>query len=322
MSKYILDFEKPIKAIEDKIISLNDTSSSSDIDLKDSITSLNFQLENEKKRIYSNLSRWQKIQIARHPQRPHSSDFIKYLSDEWIEIHGDRKFSDDPSIIAGISMINESKCIIIAQEKGKNTKDKVYRNFGMPKPEGYRKALRVMKIAEKFNLPIVTLIDTPGAYPGIGAEERGQSQAIADNLFTMSSLKVPIISIVIGEGASGGALAIGLADTIICLEYTWYSVISPEGCASILFRDTSKSPAAADSMKVSSVDLLDMGIADEIIHEPLGGAHHNPDFVFESVKNKILEKILIFNEINSSDLIDNRLKKYDNIGVYNKDKNI
>ena len=314
MSKYILEFEKPIKKIEDEIQALKTSSVSTGINVDDKLNDLYDLLNEEYVRIYSNLTRWQKVELARHNNRPHSSDYINLITDNWLELHGDRKFADDPSILAGIGIINNKRFIIIGHEKGRGTKDKLYRNFGMAKPEGYRKALRVMKLGEKFNLPIVTLIDTPGAYPGIGAEERGQAQAIADNLFNMSSIEVPIISIVIGEGASGGALAIGLADKIFCLENTWYSVISPEGCASILFHDTTKAKDAANSMKVSSDDLLEMGIADKIISEPLGGAHNNYNEMANILKNTILDETNILLKLSKKELIENRMNKYDNIG--------
>jgi len=314
MSKYILEFEKPIKKIEDEIQALKISSVSTGINVDDKLNDLYDKLNQEYVNIYSNLTRWQKVELARHNDRPHTSDYIKLIADNWIELHGDRKYADDPSILAGIAIINKKRFIIIGHEKGRGTKDKLYRNFGMAKPEGYRKALRIMKLGEKFNLPIVTLIDTPGAYPGIGAEERGQAQAIADNLFHMSSIEVPIISIVIGEGASGGALAIGLADKIFCLENTWYSVISPEGCASILFHDTTKAKDAANSMKVSSDDLLEMGIADKIINEPLGGAHNNYKEMASILKNVILEETNKLLQSSKDDLIKNRMNKYDNIG--------
>jgi acetyl-CoA carboxylase carboxyl transferase subunit alpha len=320
MSIFTLDFEKTLKDLDDKISNL-DKNNISAPDYEDSIASLKFQIENEKKRIYSNLSRWQTIQIARHALRPHTSDYIKLITTEWIEIHGDRKYADDSSIITGVGKIDDINCVIVGQEKGRSTKDKLFRNFGMVRPEGYRKALRVMKIAEKFDLPIITFIDTPGAYPGIGAEERGQSQAIADNLFCMSSLRTPILSIVIGEGASGGALAIGLCDKLICLEYTWFSVISPEGCASILFHDTSKSKEAADSMKVSSKDLLNMKIADEILSEPAGGAHHDLHTMSNIIRNSIIENINNLKKINKDDLVKLRLQKYENIGHYSLNNN-
>ena len=314
MSKYILEFEKPIKRIEDEIQALKTSSISTGINVDDKLNELQNKLNQEYIKIYSNLTRWQKVELARHSDRPHTSDYINLITDNWIELHGDRKFADDPSILAGIATINNKRFILIGHEKGRGTKDKLYRNFGMAKPEGYRKALRVMKLGEKFNLPIITLIDTPGAYPGIGAEERGQAQAIADNLFHMSLIEVPIISIVIGEGASGGALAIGLADKIFCLENTWYSVISPEGCASILFHDTTKAKDAANSMKVSSDDLLEMGIADKIINEPLGGAHNNYDEMANILKNTILEETDLLLKITTEELINNRNDKYNKIG--------
>jgi len=316
MSKYILDFEKPIKILEDKIKLMEESNLNSGINSDQTINNLKAQLLREKKNIYSNLSRWEKVQLARHPDRLHSSDYIKNITDNWIELHGDRKFSDDHSIISGIGLINNNKYAIIGQEKGKNTKDKVYRNFGMAKPEGYRKALRIMQLAEKFNIPIITFIDTPGAYPGIGAEERGQSEAIADNLMKMSLLNVPILSIIIGEGASGGALAIGLADKIICLEHSWYSVISPEGCASILFDDTMKNKEAAESLKLTSNDLYEMNIADKIIPEPLGGVQHDPQETYKSVKDTIYTEMKYLNNLTKKQLIEERMNKYNNIGIY------
>ncbi len=315
-NKYTLDFELPLKEIDDKIQLLLSTASNTGIDVEDKIEELKDQLTVKTEEIYNNLNRWQIVQLARHPMRPHSSDYIKMITDYWFEIHGDRLFFDDPSIISGIAIIEGVKFCIIAQEKGRGTKNKLFRNFGMPKPEGYRKAARIMKLAEKFNIPIITIIDTPGAYPGIGAEERGQGEAIANNLMLMSSLKVPIISLVIGEGASGGALAIGLSDKILCLENTWYSVISPEGCASILFRDSGKANEAADAMKVTSKDLLDMGIADKIIDEPNGAAHIDPVSTSKQIKKEIFKVYNDIKDISSSDLISRRMDKYNNIGEW------
>jgi len=314
MSKYLLEFEKPIKLIEDQIKTLLSSSSITGIDVEDKIIELQNKLKEQSEKIYSNLSRWEKVQLARHPERPHTYDYINLISEHWIELHGDRKYKDDAAIVAGICKIDNLSFILLGHEKGFGTKDKLYRNFGMAKPEGYRKALRVMKLAEKFNLPIITFIDTPGAYPGIGAEERGQSQAIADNLFNMSLLKTPIISIVIGEGASGGALAIGLSDKIFCLENTWYSVISPEGCASILFHDTTKAEQAANSMKVSSNDLFEMGIADKIIKEPIGGAHNNKEEIADIIKHLILKETQALQKLSIDELIQKRIEKYNNIG--------
>jgi len=316
MNEFLLDFEEPLKKIVDKIESLKNSSSSTGIDVTQSIYQLEQQLNNKKNEIYSNLSRWQKVQLARHPNRPYSSDYIKRITDNWIELHGDRNYSDDLSIICGIGEINSNSVMIIAQEKGRGTKEKVKRNFGMTRPEGYRKALRLMKLAEKFDIPVLTLIDTPGAYPGIGAEERGQAEAIATNIFEMSVLKTPIISIVIGEGASGGALAIGVSDRLICLENTWFSVISPEGCASILFRDSSKSHIAADAMKVSSEDLLGMGIADDIIKEPLGGANNDYDSSANFLKEKFLDTLEELKSISKDELINKRIEKYDKMGEW------
>tara|TARA_Y100001970_G_scaffold59721_1_gene76063 strand:+ start:12592 stop:13557 length:966 start_codon:yes stop_codon:yes gene_type:complete len=316
MSEYILDFELPLKKIEDKIESLKKSSISTGIDVSSSVEELEKSLLSEKHRIYSGLSRWEKLELARHPNRPYSSDYIKLMTDNWIELHGDRKYADDTSIICGIGEIDSNSVMIIAQEKGRGTKEKLKRNFGMTRPEGYRKALRLMKLAEKFNIPVLTLIDTPGAYPGIGAEERGQAEAIAKNIFEMSILETPIISIVIGEGASGGALAIGVADRLICLENTWFSVISPEGCASILFRDSSKSKIAADAMKVSSDDLFDMGIADDIIKEPLGGANNDYRRSAEYVKEKFLSTLEELNSLSKEELIEQRINKYDKMGKW------
>lgn len=319
-SKYIYDFEKPLEEIQIKIDELKTTSIQTGVDVTLKLNDLENQLKEKSIKIYSSLTRWQKVQLARHPERPHAKDYIDKITSYWLELHGDRKYSDDKAIISGIAKIDNLKIAIVAQEKGRGTKDKVYRNFGMPNPEGYRKALRIMKLAEKYQIPIVTLIDTPGAYPGIGAEERGQAQAIADNLFKMARLKVPIISIVIGEGASGGALAIGLSDKILCMENTWYSVISPEGCASILYRDASMSEEAADSMKVTSIDLNEMGIADEIIKEPLGGAHRDPAESALNLKDAILRNLKKLNEYSVSELIENRKFKYDKIGSWTVDE--
>ena len=319
-NKYIYDFEKPLSEIQEKINNLKTTSIKTGVDITLKLNDLEKKLNGESIKIYSSLTRWQKVQLARHPDRPHAKDYIDKITSYWLELHGDRKYADDKAIISGIAKIDNNKVVIIAQEKGRGTKDKVYRNSGMSQPEGYRKALRIMKLAEKHRIPVITLIDTPGAYPGIGAEERGQAEAIASNLFEMSRLEIPIISIVIGEGASGGALAIGLSDKILCMENTWYSVISPEGCASILYRDVSMSEQAADSMKVTSIDLNEMGIADEIIKEPLGGAHRDPIQSSENLKNSIVSNLNKLNQYSISDLIDNRKFKYDKIGSWTIDE--
>ena len=267
--------------------------------------------------IYGNLNRWQRVQLARHPERPYSLDYVDGIVDEFVELHGDRAYADDKAIIGGIGKINERSVLFIGQQKGRNTKDNLYRNFGMMRPEGYRKALRLMHLADKFSLPIISLIDTPGAYPGLGAEERGQGEAIAKNLIEMAKLNVPILAIVIGEGASGGALGIGLCDRLIMLENTWYSVISPEGCASILWHDAMKASDAADAMKVTPEDLKDIGICDRIIEEPTGGAHREPEKMYEILKTVIQEEIeLIEKENSSNNYLQSRIDRYDKMGFF------
>ena len=314
MVDYYLDFENPLKEIDQKIIELEaDTSST---DHSSQITSLKSEKKSTQKTIFSGLSRWQRVQLARHPQRPFSLDYIKNISSDFIELHGDRYFGDDNAVVAGIGSIDDIKVVFIGQQKGRNTKDNLFRNFGMMRPEGYRKALRVMKLAQKFNLPIITLIDTPGAYPGLGAEERGQGEAIARNLLEMSKLTVPIISVVIGEGASGGALGIGICDRMLMFENTWYSVISPEGCASILWRDASKASDAADAMKVTPEDLLEMKICDQIIEEPLGGAHRNFEEAASILKNVLIKELDVLKKTNPTSFLDNRIERYEKIGVY------
>ena len=314
MSTFILEFEIPLKEIEDKIDAVKTTGIKTGMDVSEGVRQLEEQLSREKKKIYENLTRWERVQLARHPKRPYSSDYISRITDYWFELHGDRYFSDDPAMICGIAQIDDLKLMIISQEKGRGTKSKVYRNFGMARPEGYRKALRLMKLAEKYNIPILTLIDTPGAYPGIGAEERGQAEAIARNLFEMSKLKVPIVNIVIGEGASGGALGIGVGDKILCFENTWYSVISPEGCASILFRDPSRAAEAADSMMVTAKDLKELGIADIILPEPEGGTHLDYDQSASTLKHAVLDSLTELNEIEPETRILNRIEKYEKMG--------
>ena len=314
MSNYTLDFESSLKEIEDKIDSIKATGIKTGMDVSDAVTKLEDQLLEEKKNLYANLSRWERVQLARHPKRPYSSDYISRITDYWFELHGDRYFSDDPSMICGIATIDTLNLMIISQEKGRGTKSKVFRNFGMARPEGYRKALRLMKLAEKYNIPVLTLIDTPGAYPGLGAEERGQAEAIARNLFEMAKLKVPIINIVIGEGASGGALGIGVGDKILCFENTWYSVISPEGCATILFRDSSRASEAADSMMVTAKDLEEMGIADAILPEPVGGTHQDYNQAAETLKEAILDSFSELIKIDPEKRIEKRIEKYEKMG--------
>jgi acetyl-CoA carboxylase carboxyl transferase subunit alpha len=314
MADFYLDFEKSLKVIDEKIIEME---TSDDPDSKRSrIEELKEQRKQELESIFSGLTRWQQVQIARHPQRPFSLDYIQKLAPDFIELHGDRHFADDPSLVGGLGSIDGQSILFIGQQKGRNTNENLFRNFGMMRPEGYRKALRLMKLAEKFNVPIVSLIDTPGAYPGIGAEERGQGEAIAKNLLEMSRLKVPILVIIIGEGASGGALGIGVCDRMLMLENTWYSVISPEGCASILWRDAALASNAADAMKVTPKDLLEMGICDRIIAEPLGGAHRKPDKMVESLKSVILEELNALMQTDPDAFLDQRISRYDAMGVF------
>ena len=315
MSKYYLDFEIPIKELDEKIEKfglLNNLNKEDSLSLKN----LETKRQDEINSIHSNLSRWQRIQLARHPNRPYSLDYIEYFSPDFIELHGDRYYQDDPAVITGLGHLGQFKVAWIGQQKGRNTKENLYRNFGMMRPEGYRKALRIMKIAEKFNMPIVTLMDTIGAYPGIGAEERGQGQAIAKNLIEMSGMEVPILSVVIGEGASGGALGIGVCDKMLMMENTWYSVISPEGCASILFRDAKRAENAAEALKPTPVDLLKMGICERIIEEPKGGAHRDFNASAKLLKSALIDELKVLTKIKREDFLENRIKKYDALGYF------
>ena len=314
MANHYLEFEKPIQDIDLKIIELEADSSSTDHSSE--ISMLESKKESSLIKIFSELSRWQRVQLARHPQRPFSLDYIQAICPDFVELHGDRYFGDDAAVVSGIGSIEGVKTVFIGQQKGRNTKENLFRNFGMMRPEGYRKALRIMKLAEKFKLPIISLIDTPGAYPGIGAEERGQGQAIANNLWEMSKLKVPIISVVIGEGASGGALGIAVCDRMLMLENTWFSVISPEGCASILWRDASKAPDAADAMKVAPEDLMNMGICDRIIEEPLGGAHRDFNIIAAKLKQVLLEELDSFKDVDPDSFLEQRIERYEKMGVY------
>ena len=315
MSNYYLDFEKPIKALDDEIISLSSLTDPSKNDLQ-SLTNLKEERTALIQNIYSGLTRWQRIQLARHPDRPYSLDYINYFSNNFIELHGDRHYMDDHAVVAGIGHMDEYKIAWIGQQKGRNTKENLFRNFGMMRPEGYRKAMRIMKLAEKFRLPVITFMDTIGAYPGIGAEERGQGEAIARNLMEMSSLKVPIISVVIGEGASGGALGIGVCDKMLMMENTWYSVISPEGCASILFRDAKRAEDAAEALKPIPTDLEKMGICERIIEAPNGGAHRDFESSADLLKKALIEEVELLSKIKPEKFLENRIKKYDALGYF------
>ena len=309
-----LDFEKPIIELEKKIQELKSFISDKRIDLSSELSRLEDKLEHLKKDTYSNLTAWQRVQLARHPQRPYTLDYIQMLLSDFIELHGDRAFSDDKAIVCGFAKFNNQKIVIIGHQKGRDTKENLKRNFGCAHPEGYRKALRVMQLAENFDLPIIVFIDTPGAYPGIGAEERGQSQAIALNLREMSQITVPIIAIVIGEGGSGGALGIGVADRVCVLENAYYSVISPEGCAAILWKDGAKAPEAAEALKLTAQDLLKTDIIDEVVLEPLGGAHHDPQETAENIKESINKNLKSLKALDKDELLKLRYKKYRDMG--------
>jgi acetyl-CoA carboxylase carboxyl transferase subunit alpha len=310
-----LDFEKPIIELEKKIQELKGFISDKKIDLSSEVKRLEEKLERLKKDTYGNLTAWQRVQIARHPQRPYTQDYINIIMSDFIELHGDRSFSDDKAIIGGFAKIDHQKIVVIGHQKGRDTKENLRRNFGCAHPEGYRKALRLMQLAEKFNLPIVIFIDTPGAYPGIGAEERGQAQAIALNLREMTSIGTPIIAIVIGEGGSGGALGIGIADRVCVLENAYYSVISPEGCAAILWKNGSKAPEAAAVLKLTAPDLLKMGIIDEVIPEPLGGAHTDSERMGQTLKETIKKNLQELNALKEEELLKLRYKKFRGMGA-------
>jgi acetyl-CoA carboxylase carboxyl transferase subunit alpha len=314
MKKHYLSFEKPLKDLDLEIEKLS--ISETEPEKLNELTKIREELE---KNIFSNLSSWETVQLARHPNRPYTLDYINAWCDNFTQLHGDKAFSDDNAVIAGIGIIEDIRVVIIGQQKGRNTKDNIFRNFGMMKPEGYRKALRVMKLAEKFKLPIVTLIDTPGADPGIGAEERGQGYAIANNLFEMASIKTQILSVVIGEGASGGALGIGLCDKMIMLEHTWFSVISPEGCASILWKDSTKAPDAAESLKLTPKDLMEHNICNMIVYEPSGGAHRHFDETASILKEAILNELSELKKNINKDFLDNRVARYDKLGTFRED---
>lgn len=311
-----LDFEKPISELEKKIAELKSFTGSKQIDLSSEVKRLEDKLDQLKKQTYSNLSPWQRVQIARHPQRPYTLDYIGMLMNDFLEVHGDRLFADDLALICGFAKINGKKIAVMGHQKGRDTKENLQRNFGCAHPEGYRKALRVMQMAEKFNLPIVIFIDTPGAYPGVGAEERGQAEAIALNLREMVAINVPIIAIIIGEGGSGGALGIGIADRVCVLENAYYSVISPEGCAAILWKDGSRAPDAAEVLKLTAADLLKMGIIDEIVPEPLGGAHRDPKVAADNIAKVILNDLEELESQNRDTLLKNRYEKFRKLGKF------
>ncbi len=310
------DFERPIIELENKIKELQEFSASKQIDLSSEIANLEEKLRRLKKEIYANLTPWQKVQIARHINRPTTLDYIHMVMKDFIELHGDRAFRDDKAIVTGLARLEGYKVAIVGHQRGKDTKDNLERNFGCPHPEGYRKAMRIMRLAERFNLPVISFVDTRGAYPGIGAEERGQALAIAENIRDMFSLRTPIIVIVIGEGGSGGALGIGVGDRVLIMQYAYYSVISPEGCAAILWRDSKMAPQAAEALKLTSDELLKMGIVDEIIPEPEGGAHRNYDEAAHFLKKILLENLEALVSQPVDELLERRYAKFRKIGVF------
>ena len=314
MAKNVLDFEKPIIDLENKIEEMRKHETALDISIE--IKTLEEKVLQLKQSIYSNLTRWQRVKLDRHPERPYTLDYIYMITEGFIELHGDRAFKDDHAIVAGLAKIDGQKVMIIGHQKGRDTKSNVFRNFGMPNPEGYRKALRLMKLAEKFKIPVITMLDTPGAYPGIEAEERGQAEAIARNLLEMSRLKVPIVVVIIGEGASGGALGIGVGDRVLMLQNTWYSVISPESCSSILWRSWEYKEQAAESLRLTAEDLLEQGIIDRIIPEPLGGAHKDHHQMAVTLKVVLKEELAALIKIKPDKLVANRLEKFAKMGVY------
>lgn len=316
MTKNVLDFEKPIFDLESKLEEMRKYQDT--LDIAEEVKSLEEKVVLLKKAVYGNLTRWQRVQLARHPERPYTLDYIYLMTEDFVELHGDRYYKDDKAIVGGFAKMDDQAVMIIGHQKGRDTKSNLYRNFGMPNPEGYRKALRLMKLAEKFNKPVITLLDTPGAFPGIEAEENGQAEAIARNLLEMSRLKVPIIVVIIGEGASGGALGIGVGDRILMLQNTWYSVISPESCSSILWRSWDYKEQAAEALKLTAEDLLEQKIIDRIVPEPLGGAHKDHMQIATSLKKVLISELSALIKLKPEKLVQNRLKKFGSMGVYSE----
>jgi acetyl-CoA carboxylase carboxyl transferase subunit alpha len=318
MAMNFLEFEQPIAELEAKIDELKFVTNDAEVNIGEEIARLRAKSRALTMSIFSSLSQWQIAQLARHPQRPYTLDYISSIFTDFQELHGDRMYADDHAIVGGVARLDGRPVMIIGHQKGRDTKERVRRNYGMPKPEGYRKALRLMNMAERFRLPLITFIDTAGAYPGVGAEERGQSEAIARNLFVMSSLQVPIVSIVIGEGGSGGALAIGVCDRLLMLQYSIYSVISPEGCAGILWRSADKKDLAAEAMGVSAERIARLGVVDEVIREPLGGAHRDPQVMCDDVREALLRHLNELQTLSVEELLANRHKRLRGYGVYNE----
>lgn len=316
MERTWLDFEKPIVELEAKIAELEDVAAGQNIEVSDDLKRLKAKAEKLTREIYSKLTPWNKVQVARHPQRPYTLDYVRRITESFLEIHGDRGYADDHSIVTGMAKFEGESLMIVGHQKGRDTKENIQRNFGMPHPEGYRKALRAMKLAAKFDRPVATFIDTPGAYPGIGAEERGQAEAIARNLREMAELPVPIIVFVIGEGGSGGALALGVGDRVLMLEHSIYSVISPEGCASILWKDRAKAKDAANALKLTAKDLTELGIIDRVLEEPLGGAHRDPERMADRIKEALTEELNSLRNHRGEELIEERMNKFRKMGRF------
>lgn len=310
----LLEFEQPIVELEGKLTEMKQLAESSKVDVSEDVKSLEKKIEKLKEETYKNLTRWQRVQLSRHPDRPYALDYIYNITDDFIEIHGDRTVKDDKAMVGGFGTVDGKTFMFVGQQKGRNTKQRQMRNFGMANPEGYRKALRLFKMAEKFGKPIVTLIDTPGAYPGFEAEERGQGEAIARNIQEMFMLKVPVICIIIGEGASGGALGIAIGDRVLMMENTWYSVISPESCSSILWRSWDYKEQAAEALKLTAEDMKGFGLIDGIIEEPLGGAHRNTEWMYNTLKNRILEETVSLEKMDSQERINTRIEKFSGMG--------
>jgi len=311
----LLDFEQPIASLEGKLQEMQKLAADSDVDVSEAVAALEAKIKTLKVETYANLTRWQRVQLSRHPERPYTLDYVGGMADKFVELHGDRTVRDDKAMVGGFAEIGGRTVMIIGQQKGHNTKQRQFRNFGMPNPEGYRKALRLMKLAEKFGKPIVTFIDTPGAFPGLEAEERGQGEAIARNLKEMFMLKVPVICVIIGEGASGGALGIGIGDRVLMLENTWYSVISPENCSTILWRSWDYKEQAAEAMKPTAIDMLQAGLVDGIVKEPLGGAHTNAPAMIEILKETLLSTLAELDAIPAEERISQRIDKFSAMGI-------
>ena len=314
-----LDFEKPVVELEEKIQELKGRSGDRGLPAREEIADLERKAESLRREVYANLTPYQRVQLARHPRRPYTLDYIERCFTQWTELHGDRHFGDDPAIVAGLALLDERPAMVIGQQKGRDTRENLLRRFGMPNPEGYRKALRLMKLAERFGLPVVTLVDTPGAYPGLGAEERGQAEAIAVNLREMARLLVPIVTVVIGEGGSGGALAIAVSDVVLVFENSIYSVISPEGCASILWRDGKKAPLAAGALGLTAPDLMRLGVVDAVLPEPQGGAHRDPAQAAAALKAVVAGHLERLAGVPTEERVDQRLQKYRRMGVFRGD---